>query len=192
MTVESIVKRATTGRGEVKDENGNVVSTYELTEAQKMAAIDLGMQKGGFSQRREIVESSGNYDPSKAGDQKILQRIADGVYSKGDQGIYGVGIGDQILQGKINESSLRAATQQNIVDGNVDGKHMVHSQSATKYMVDIARGEINGGAAAYTGPVPTDPNTRRILSDAIIEAMAGEETKIAAAGKAYQDQYTRI
>lgn len=186
-TVSSIVQRAITGQG--VDASGN---TFKLTQAQHMAAIDTAMSKGGFSDRRKMVEASSQFDASTDAGKKALQRIADGVYAKGDQGIYGVGIGDKILSGTMDSEGLRAETQQNILDGNMDGKHMVHSQSATKYVVDIAKGQIDGGAAPYSGSVTPDARTEQIVRDAVASAATGEDTKTTASGKAYQDQFNRL
>lgn len=185
--VSSIVQRAITGEG--VDTSGN---TFKLTQAQHMAAIDTAMSKGGFSDRRKIVEASSQFDAGTDAGKKALQRIADGVYAKGDQGIYGVGIGDKILSGTMDSEGLRAETQQNILDGNMDGKHMVHSQSATKYVVDIAKGQIDGGAAPYSGSVTPDARTEQIVRDAVASAVTGEDTKTTASGKAYQDQFNRL
>jgi hypothetical protein len=185
--VSSIVQRAITGEG--VDSSGN---TFKLTQAQHMAAIDTAMSKGGFSDRRKIVEASSQFDAGTDAGKKALQRIADGVYAKGDQGIYGVGIGDKILSGTMDSEGLRAETQQNILDGNMDGKHMVHSQSATKYVVDIAKGQIDGGAAPYSGSVTPDARTEQIVRDAVASAVTGEDTKTTASGKAYQDQFNRL
>lgn len=176
--VKAIVNRALTGN----DEDG-----HQLTSAQHMAAVDIAMAKGGFNDRKSLAEASSGFDSS------IRQRISDGLYAKGDQGIYGVGIGDKILSGSINKDTLRQETHDNIADGNVDGSHLVHSQGATKYMVNVAMGLDDDSSTPYTGSsVGRDPAVQDILKRAITDAKTGEQTKIAASGDGYEKHYSRL
>ena len=71
-------------------------------------------------------------------------------YSKGDQNIYGNGIGDAIMSDRgVSSSGLRESTLENIRAGNVSGEHISQSQGATQYMID----SVNSTANPTTGEV---------------------------------------
>jgi len=126
-TVAEVANMAATGM-----HNGQVI-----TEHERAAAIDRTMSSGGFSQRRAVLEGLAS---DKAGTSRDLRsRAITGAYSKGDQNIFGVAFGDQILDegGTINGAGdLAAAVVQNAADGHVQAEHLVQGSSATEYLVN--------------------------------------------------------
>lgn len=129
-----------------KDSSGNAVSG-----ALRAAAMDKVMSEGGFSDRRQLIESVAS-DDKMANSTK--QRVIKAAYAKGDQNIYGVGFGDQILSGNIRSASdLASATVENAAAGNLQAEHMVQSAGATGYLADSiiqAHANNNPRAAAAT------------------------------------------
>lgn len=179
----------------------------DTSQTERLALIDKAMTSGGFNQRREILEvlSSGNMGNRQ--EKELVNRAIKISYSKGDQTVYGVGFGDNILSGGIKgEEGLRSATKKNIEAGNVDGTHMVQSQGMSEYMIDVATGiaptkdaenkvikNAQGKAvkASYTA-VPGSRTAVDNLVSAIDNARTGDSTRTVANGVAYKEQFDRI
>jgi hypothetical protein len=106
------------------------------------------MSSGGFTQRRAVLEGLAS---NKAGTSRDLRgRAITGAYSKGDQNIYGVGFGDQILDdaGSINSAGdLAKATVKNAADGHIQAEHLVQGATATEYLVDSTLASTDPDAA---------------------------------------------
>jgi hypothetical protein len=132
--------------GQLIDKKTGQVSP-DLTDAQKAAAIEHVMRSGSFSERKALVEASGQMD------DKLRKRVSDGVYSKGDQNIFGSDIGAHIANGTIGTTKnsagntvsgsdwLREKTRKNIEDGHVGADHLVQGEGSAQYMVDVAKGQ---------------------------------------------------
>lgn len=139
---EAVAAAAAQQRNSTVAEVANMAATgmhngQAITEHERAAAIDRTMSSGGFSQRRAVLEGLAS---DKAGTSRDLRsRAITGAYSKGDQNIFGVAFGDQILDegGTINGAAdLAAATVQNAADGHVQAEHLVQGSSATEYLVN--------------------------------------------------------
>lgn len=162
MTVADVATIAATGM-----HNGQAV-----TEHERAAAIDKTMSAGGFGDRRAVLEGLA---ADKANTSRELRnRAITAAYSKGDQNIYGVGFGDQILDenGAINgEADLLAATAQNAEEGNIQPEHVVQGAAATGYLVAAATGNAAATANLRTArdTARTNPATRAKI-DANIDA----------------------
>lgn len=138
---------------------GEAADGSKLTQAEHAAAMEYAMEKGGFTQRREIIAAQAG-----SGDERIKQRLVEGIYSRGDQNIYGVGIGDQIKQNKItNDDSLKQAVLDNINGGNITAEQLVQNASATKLIAEMA---------AYT-PLTVRDNLR----EQVTKAKESQQTK---------------
>lgn len=195
LTVAEIATRAASGRG---------AGGKRLSEAEHAAAIKKTFESGGFSQRKDVVQSSSGMS------EKLRQTLVEGLYSKGDQNIYGVGIGDKIKSGAITgEDALRAEVQDNIAQGHVQASHMVHSESATEFMIDTARGEQTARDAttgatlidpatgrpiktAYAGSVAANAGAVGMLRDQAAAATTNASTAAAASGAEFQNQFSRV
>ncbi|MGB4762537.1 MAG: hypothetical protein WBP12_04250 [Candidatus Saccharimonas sp.] len=118
------------------DSNGNI--NQALSAAQRSAAIDRVMASGSFGERRQLVEAAN--DKMSDGEKA---RVSKGVYAKGDQNIYGSGIGAKIQStaGVGGADQLRQITLDNIKGGHVNAEHLVQGEGSAEYMVDVARGE---------------------------------------------------
>lgn len=121
---------------ELVDSNGNI--NQSLSAAQRSAAIDRVMASGSFAERRQLVEAAN--EKMSEGEKA---RVSKGVYAKGDQNIYGSGIGAKIQSsaGVGGADNLRKITQQNIREGHVNAEHLVQGEGSAEYMVDVANGE---------------------------------------------------
>ncbi len=130
---------------------GDALSQFHgASEAKQAAIIEHVMSKGSFNERRQLVEASGGLMGKN--NLRLRKRISEGVYAKGDQNIYGTGIGAQIVSGRVgSEADLRTQTLNNITSGHVSAEHIVQGESATEYMVDTATGATAGGAATGVG-----------------------------------------
>jgi hypothetical protein len=135
--------------------SGDALKDFDTaSEAEQAAIIEHVMAKGSFNERRSLVEKSGGLTGANA--KKLQKRISDGVYAKGDQNIYGSGIGAKIISGGIkSDTDLRAETLKNINDGHVSAEHLVQGESATEYMVDTATGATAAKIDPATGAVIT-------------------------------------
>lgn len=170
-TVAEVANMAATGM-----HNGQVI-----TEHERAAAIDRTMSSGGFSQRRAVLEGLAS---NKAGTSRDLRgRAITGAYSKGDQNIYGVGFGDQILDegGTINSASdLAKATVQNAADGHIQAEHLVQGATATEYLVDSTIASTDPDAAYAQNNLRTAAATKLATptiqgrSDTVIDASLGK------------------
>ncbi len=119
-----------------------------ITEHERAAAIDRTMSSGGFNERRAVLEGLASNKANISRD--LRSRAITGAYAKGDQNIYGVGFGDQILAdrqvdpltgaviaGGINSAGdLAKAAVKNAADGHTQAEHLVQGASATEYLVD--------------------------------------------------------
>lgn len=105
--------------------------SVRVTKEQKTAAMDKVMASGGFNQRREMLEHV-----AESGSQSEKARAVKAAYAKGDQNIYGVKFGDQILGGEIGGGgmSLADAAVANASAGNLQAEHVVQSGSATEWL----------------------------------------------------------
>jgi len=112
-----------------------------LSEAEQAAAIEHIMSKGSFDERRAVVEASGGLS------QRLKKRVSEGVYAKGDQKIYGAGIGAKIMASGTDENGksraldaagLAASAAENINSGSIGAEDVVHSESATRYLAGVA------------------------------------------------------
>lgn len=151
--------------------SGDVLKDYQsgkLSNAQKAAAIEHIMAKGSFNERRALVQS---VDKNMSG--ALKKRISDGVYSKGDQNIFGAGIGAQIMDGTVGgEDGLREKTLANIEEGHVNAEHLVQGEGSAKYLADVALGETDKIDPA-TGKAEVDPATGKPTGAKVTSSVAG-------------------
>jgi hypothetical protein len=204
------VKAASVGISQ--QSSGDVLKSYQsggMTEAQKAAAIEHIMSKGSFGERKALVES---VDKNMSG--ALRKRISDGVYAKGDQNIFGSGIGADIAAGSIGgESGLRQKTLESINGGHVNGEHLVQGEGSTQYLADVALGEkTEKDIDPITGKQRVDPITgiglvkrtslgptsaahtaaQGFLASARTEAQRNTGTKAKAAGAAMDTELKRF
>lgn len=170
------VKAASVGFGEMG--SGDVLNRFQaggLSEAEQAAAIEHIMSKGSFNERRALVEASGGMS------QRLKKRVSEGVYAKGDQKIYGAGIGAQIMsqEGVGGAEGVANAAAANINTGSIGAEDMVHSESATKYLAEVAAsGKVtNEGLGNMAGAIANVEST---------PALKGKVTQ------AYQSQFDSI
>lgn len=170
------VKAAGVGFGEMG--SGDVLQKFQaggLSEAEQAAAIEHIMSKGSFNERRALVEASGGMS------QRLKKRVSEGVYAKGDQRIYGAGIGAQIMsqEGVGGAEGVANAAAANINTGSIGAEDMVHSESATKYLAEVAAsGKVtNEGLGNMAGAINNVEST---------PALKGKVTQ------AYQSQFDSI
>ncbi len=144
MTVADVADMAATGKYK-----GN-----QITEQQRAAAIDKTMVTGGFGDRQKVLVGLAGDKANTS--RELRNRAIKGAYAKGDQNIYGVTFGDQILDegGTIGgattadaAASLAAATVKNAADGNIQAEHLVQGSSATSYLVNSTLASTDPGAA---------------------------------------------
>lgn len=188
--------------------SGDVLKDYQsgkLNNAQKAAAIEHIMAKGSFNERKALVES---VDGNMSG--ALKKRISDGVYSKGDQSIYGTAIGSKIMAGTVGgEKGLREKTLANIENGHVTADHLVQGEGSAKYLIDVAMGETDKIDKA-TGKAEVDPATGKPtgakvdssvagtagaqgqLSGSIAEAQTNTKTRASANAGAFASEFGRI
>ena len=169
--------------GEVADmaASGKYADGRIATETERAAAIDKTMASGGFSQRRKVLEGLASQKNSTS--RELRNRAIKGAYAKGDQNIYGTGFGDQILapasadgkQGTINGAEdLAQATVANAAAGNVQPENLVHSPSATQYLVETAMGTGEEHAGKnYTGAATAAEKLRK----AAVSANSNQNTR---------------
>ncbi|MBP6037992.1 MAG: hypothetical protein KA604_01485 [Candidatus Saccharimonas sp.] len=204
------VKAASVGISQ--QSSGDVLKSYQsggMTEAQKAAAIEHIMSKGSFGERKALVESV-----DKNMSRALRKRISDGVYAKGDQNIFGSGIGADIAAGSIGgESGLRQKTLESINGGHVNGEHLVQGERSTQYLADVALGEkTEKDIDPITGKQRVDPITgiglvkrtslgptsaahtaaQGFLASARTEAQRNTGTKAKAAGAAMDTELKRF
>lgn len=158
------------------DSDGKVNMSHfnSATEAEKAAIVEHVMSKGSFNERRALVEAS---DGMSA---RLQKRVSEGVYAKGDQKIYGAGIGSKIMTGSVGGSDgLSTAAAENINTGSIGAEDMVHSESATKYLAEVAAsGKVtNEGLGNMAGAINNVAST---------PALKGKVTQ------AYQSQFDSI
>lgn len=136
----------------------------QLSDTERSAAIQRTMESGGFGQRREVIENLGGAS------REVQQRAIRGIYSKGDQNIYGTDIGDQILDGLVNNAStLQQQAVNNAANGNVTAEHLADSPSGSAWLIETAlvnqpnsTARTNLGTAA--GEAVSNEATRRKLT----------------------------
>ena len=137
--VSTTATSAALGSGKNMDGDYDMSAFHAASDAKKAAIIEHVMAKGSFDERRALVEASGGLTGANA--SRLRKRISEGVYAKGDQNIYGAGIGSKIITGAVTDGKvLREETLKNINDGHVSAEHLVQGESATEYMVDTATG----------------------------------------------------
>lgn len=137
--VSTTATSAALGSGKNMDGDYDMSAFHAASDAKKAAIIEHVMAKGSFDERRALVEASGGLTGANA--SRLRKRISEGVYAKGDQNIYGSGIGSKIITGAVTDGKvLRKETLKNINDGHVSAEHLVQGESATEYMVDTATG----------------------------------------------------
>ena len=142
-------------RGYKLNADGTKGDAVKATKEQRTAAMDSVMATGGFTQRRQMLEAV-----AAGSDQNAKARAVKAAYAKGDQNIYGVGFGDQILGGKIGEGtyvdgngvtqqrkSLAEAAVENAADGGLQAEHLVQSGSATEWLQNSIATSGNGAAS---------------------------------------------
>lgn len=178
--------------GQLFDSNGNV--NQSLSAAQRSAAIDRVMASGSFNERRELVEGTSQMSEGEKA------RVSKGVYAKGDQNIYGSGIGAQIQSstGVQGADALRQATLKNVKEGHVNAEHLVQGEGSAEYMVDVARGQTNGVDSSGRkikvahARVAGDTTAAQHLRDARDQARLNTGTKAKASGGAMNDTLNRL
>lgn len=104
----------------------------KVTEIERTAAVRQIMERGSFEDRRALVETSASLS------DRQRQAVSSGVMAKGDHKVYGAPIGDAILRGEINQSTLSRATENNIVSGKVDQATIARDAATAKYIGDVA------------------------------------------------------
>lgn len=173
------------------DSNGGL--NKGLSEAQRAAAIDRVMSSGSFAERRQLVEATSQMS---AGEKA---RVSKGVYAKGDQNIFGSGIGSQIQgAGVKGADDLRRTTLKNIQDGHVNAEHLVQGEGSADYMVDVAKGQTDGVDAAGNkikvahGSVTGNTAAVQQLQNAHVQAQQNSSTKAKAAGGAMSNTLNRL
>lgn len=139
MSNSDVGKIAATG----KRADGTEVSTEELA-----AAHDRIMSSGSFDERRkalEYVASQTNNSKSAHNSASLRQRSVAGAMKRGDGNIYGVNFGNKLVDGKITTGQqLAQEAVDNAKAGKVSAEHLVQSQGATDYLVDVSRGATGG------------------------------------------------
>ncbi|NCU37961.1 hypothetical protein EOL96_02790 [Candidatus Saccharibacteria bacterium] len=169
------IKSTSSALGSGKDADGNYdMSTFHASsEAQQAAIIEHVMAKGSFDERRALVEASGGLSGHNA--DRLRKRISEGVYAKGDQNVYGTGIGARIVDKDItDEKTLREQALKNIEAGHVTAEHIVQGESATRYMVDTAKGVRENGSTTGTAASTTAAAN---LDAAYTQADASDSTR---------------
>ncbi len=134
--------------------DGKKVGVEELA-----AAHDRIMSSGSFDERRKALEyAASQTGTGSAHDSASLrQRSVSGAMKRGDGNIYGVNFGNKLVDGRIKSNTdLAQEAVDNAAAGKVSAEHLVQSQGATDYLVDVARGAtIVPGSSAAVGELKT-------------------------------------
>jgi len=146
--------------------NGTTVES----KAMRAAAIDHTMANGSFKERMDVLSSLKDTDTS------IKQRAIKAAYAKKDNNIIGNGLGDAILEDKVeNMQDLSNMAVNNAASGNLQAEHLVQNGAATKWLSDAIT---NSGsqqakdAFRKAGEVAiSNPNTAKNINQAISEAL---------------------
>lgn len=147
--------------------NGTTVES----KAMRAAAIDHTMANGSFKERMDVLSSLKDTDTS------IKQRAIKAAYAKKDNNIIGNGLGDAILEDKVeNMQDLSNMAVNNAASGNLQAEHLVQNGAATKWLSDAIT---NSGsqqakdAFIKAGEVAiSNPNTAKNINQAISEALS--------------------
>lgn len=147
--------------------NGTTVES----KAMRAAAIDHTMANGSFKERMDVLSSL------KGTDTSIKQRAIKAAYAKKDNNIIGNGLGDAILEDKVeNMQDLSNMAVNNAASGNLQAEHLVQNGAATKWLSDAIT---NSGsqqakdAFIKAGEVAiSNPNTAKNINQAISEALS--------------------
>ena len=157
---------------------GKKVSTEELA-----AAHDRIMSSGSFDERRKALEyaasqtGTGNEHDSAS----LRQRSVSGAMKRGDGNIYGVNFGNKLVDGRIKTNvDLAQEAVDNAAAGKVSAEHLIQSQGATDYLVDVARGAtiVPGSSTAVSNlksaasEAGTNTTTSKNVTKGIIDAFS--------------------
>jgi hypothetical protein len=159
----------------------------------------------------------GYYNDVRTKTAKIDKKIAPIVvqafelYAKGDQNIYGTGIGAAIAKGTVGgEAGLRGKTQENLAKGEVTAEHLVQGTSSAEYLADVANGEVDDTyidtdgkekvkldasgkkVKKAHGSVGVDTKAQDKFRGAASSALASTTTQARAEGAAMFDQISRV
>lgn len=170
---ESDVENASTMlQGMTSDKIANIANgTTVESKAMRAAAIDHTMANGSFKERMDVLSSL------KGTDTSIKQRAIKAAYAKKDNNIIGNGLGDAILEDKVeNMQDLSNMAVNNAASGNLQAEHLVQNGAATKWLSDAIT---NSGsqqakdAFIKAGEVAiSNPNTAKNINQAISEALS--------------------
>lgn len=126
-------------RGMTSGEIATIASTGKTSAGKKVsrsmyaAAIDQTMANGGFNDRTKVLSSLAGKDAV------IKNRAIKAAFAKGDNNILGNGLGDAILEDKVeNMTDLENMAIKNAADGNLQAEHLVQNGAATEWLVDTA------------------------------------------------------
>ena len=170
---ESDVENASTMlQGMTSDKIADIANgTTVESKAMRAAAIDHTMANGSFKERMDVLSSL------KGTDTSIKQRAIKAAYAKKDNNIIGNGLGDAILEDKVeNMQDLSNMAVNNAASGNLQAEHLVQNGAATKWLSDAIT---NSGsqqakdAFIKAGEVAiSNPNTAKNINQAISEALS--------------------
>ena len=170
---ESDVENASTMlQGMTSDKIAKIANgTTVESKAMRAAAIDHTMANGSFKERMDVLSSL------KGTDTSIKQRAIKAAYAKKDNNIIGNGLGDAILEDKVeNMQDLSNMAVNNAASGNLQAEHLVQNGAATKWLSDAIT---NSGsqqakdAFIKAGEVAiSNPNTAKNINQAISEALS--------------------
>lgn len=170
---ESDVENASTMlQGVTSDKIADMANgTTVASKAMRAAAIDYTMANGSFKERMDVLSSL------KGTDTSIKQRAIKAAYAKKDNNIIGNGLGDAILEDKVeNMQDLSNMAVNNAASGNLQAEHLVQNGAATKWLSDAIT---NSGsqqakdAFIKAGEVAiSNPNTAKNINQAISEALS--------------------
>ena len=170
---ESDVENASTMlQGMTSDKIADIANgTTVESKAMRAAAIDHTMANGSFKERMDVLSSL------KGTDTSIKQRAIKAAHAKKDNNIIGNGLGDAILEDKVeNMQDLSNMAVNNAASGNLQAEHLVQNGAATKWLSDAIT---NSGsqqakdAFIKAGEVAiSNPNTAKNINQAISEALS--------------------